>query len=196
MNLPLVFAALLAGGVLITRGAAMFKSAFGDSAAAGGADAPGDQPENLGQAGGTIQSGAGPMPGITGVRAVWLAARELANAHPAYVFGGGHGTSALDGADCSGAISYVLNRAGLLKGSLTSGQFMGYGDAGQGQYVTIWANAGHVIMSVKTGGSVHWFGTSGFGHPDAPNHTGANWFTVTPSEQYLSNFTPRHPPGL
>lgn len=190
-NLPLLFAELLAAGVLIVKGSKMFAGALGNDAA--GAD---ETPEDLGQGGGSAAPAAGPLPGVKGVRAVWAAATELGDAHPAYVWGGGHGSSALSGADCSGAISYVLNRAGLLTGTLTSGQFMGYGDAGPGRYVTIYANEGHVIMSITIGSTVHWFGTSGFGHPDAPNKTGANWFTVKPTDAYLTNFTARHPPGL
>lgn len=187
-NLPLLFVELLAAGVLITKGARMFAGAFGSD---GGGDV-----ENLGQGAGDALTTAGRLAGASGVKAVWLAMTELAQAAPAYVWGGGHGTNALSGADCSGAISYVLQRAGLLTGSLTSGQFMNYGEAGPGQFITIYANETHVLMSVTLAGKTHWFGTSGFGHPDAPNKTGANFFTVTPSEDYLSKFTPRHPPGL
>jgi hypothetical protein len=150
--------------------------------------------EELGQAAGGSQVGAPPMPKLFGVKAVWLAARELAAAAPGYVWGGGHGSNALLGADCSGAVSYVLNRAGLLKGTLTSGEFQTYGAAGPGRHVTIYASPTHVIMEING----HFFGTSGFGHPDAPNGTGANWFDPKhqPSAGYLSAFTARHPPGL
>jgi hypothetical protein len=201
-NLPLLFAELLAAGVLITKGARMFSSAFGgggDSSAPVGTSGGGSGPEDLGQS--IVGSPFGPaaIPGAAGVGAVFRAAQELANAHPAYVWGGGHGNSALLGADCSGAVSYVLNRAGLLKGSLTSSQFMSWGDAGPGRFVSIYASPTHVFMSITdSGGNVHWFGTSGFGHPDAPNGTGANWFTRDPRDLpgYLGGFTVRHPPGL
>lgn len=190
-NLPLIFAEVLAAGVLITKGARMFAGAFGQG------DSPDSGPESLGQA--ATGSGGGPAPlGQGSLSTIWQAATELAQANPSYVWGGGHGSNALRGADCSGAISYVLARAGLLKGSLTSGQFMSYGQPGEGEHVTIWASPTHVIMSIRVAGIVHWFGTSGFGHPDAPNGTGANWFDPKhqPSAGYLSAFTPRHPPGL
>lgn len=193
-NLPVIFALVLAGGTLIAKGSGMFAGAF-KGGGGGGSSGAQDAVEELGQGDG---GAGGPLPlSVKGVKAVWLSARELANAAPRYLWGGGHGTSALLGADCSGAISYVLNRAGLMRGSLTSGGFMGWGDPGEGQQVTVWANPTHVIMSLKDdNGVVHWFGTSGFGHPGAPNGTGANWFTTTPSATYLSQFTPRHPPGL
>lgn len=47
--------------------------------------------------------------------------------HP-YVFGGGHGTVCPSGGmDCSGYVSCVLNRAGLMKGTLTTGGFASWG---------------------------------------------------------------------
>ena len=46
-----------------------------------------------------------------------------------YRWGGGHGSFQSKGYDCSGAVSYALAGAGLLQTPLTSGQFMGYGDA-------------------------------------------------------------------
>lgn len=198
-NLPLLFAELLAAGVLITKGAKMFAGAFSGDSGSGGGSGGGNAPEDLGQS--IIGSPFGPaaIPGARGVGGVIQAAQELANAHPPYVWGGGHGTSALLGADCSGAISYVLNRAGLLKGSLTSSQFMSWGDPGPGRFVSIYASPSHVFMSITgADGKVRWFGTSEFGHPNAPNGTGANWFTRDPTtlSGYIGGFTVRHPPGL
>jgi cell wall-associated NlpC family hydrolase len=48
--------------------------------------------------------------------------------HP-YVFGGGHGTVCPSGGmDCSGYVSCVLNRAGLMKGTLTTSGFVKWGN--------------------------------------------------------------------
>lgn len=48
--------------------------------------------------------------------------------HP-YIFGGGHGTVCPKGGmDCSGFVSCVLNRAGLMKGTLTTDGFKSWGD--------------------------------------------------------------------
>ena len=56
--------------------------------------------------------------------------------------------------------------------------------------MTIFANPTHVIMEI--GGQ--FYGTSGFGHPETGG--GPGWFSVTPSPEYLANFSVRHPAGL
>jgi peptidoglycan hydrolase CwlO-like protein len=65
-----------------------------------------------------------------------------------YIWGGGHGSFVSAGYDCSGSVSYVLNAAGLLSAPEVSGDFESYGDPGAGQWVTIYANAGHVWMQI------------------------------------------------
>jgi hypothetical protein len=52
------------------------------------------------------------------------------------------------GYDCSGAVSFLLQRAGLLDQPLTSGMFARWGRPGKGQWVTIYANKNHVFMVV------------------------------------------------
>lgn len=65
-----------------------------------------------------------------------------------YIWGGGHGSFVSAGYDCSGSVSYVLNAAGLLSAPEVSGDFESFGDPGAGQWVTIYANAGHVWMQI------------------------------------------------
>jgi peptidoglycan hydrolase-like protein with peptidoglycan-binding domain len=65
-----------------------------------------------------------------------------------YIYGGGHGQWEDDGYDCSGSVSYALHGAGLLDQSMASGDFMKWGDAGPGQWVTLYANGGHIFMVV------------------------------------------------
>jgi peptidoglycan hydrolase CwlO-like protein len=65
-----------------------------------------------------------------------------------YIWGGGHGSFISPGYDCSGSVSYVLAAAGLLSSPETSGEFESYGDPGPGQWITIYATAGHVWMTV------------------------------------------------
>ena len=65
-----------------------------------------------------------------------------------YIWGGGHGSFQASGYDCSGSVSYVLAAAGLLSAPMVSGDFESYGAPGPGQWVTIYANAGHVWLSV------------------------------------------------
>ena len=80
------------------------------------------------------------------VKRVILAANEIAR-FP-YKWGGGHGAWRDNGYDCSGSVSFALAGAGLLNRPLTSGQFTGLGDPGPGEWITIYANEGHVFMLV------------------------------------------------
>ncbi len=65
-----------------------------------------------------------------------------------YIWGGGHGSFISPGYDCSGSVSFVLNAAGLLSAPEVSGAFESYGAPGTGQWVTIYANSGHVWMQI------------------------------------------------
>lgn len=134
------------------------------------------------------------------VARIEAAANQLAAMKVPYVYGGGHGTPAVPnpGLDCSSSVSWVLQHAGIAVPTLTSGEYMTWGAAGPGAYVTLYANAGHVFIAIRPSPSAPWryFGTSGFGHPNAPNGTGPAWFTVTPAHGYLAGFVVRHPGGL
>ena len=65
-----------------------------------------------------------------------------------YKWGGGHGAWRDDGYDCSGSVSFALAGAGLLGAPLTSGQFVDWGAAGPGEWITIYTNDGHIFMVV------------------------------------------------
>jgi hypothetical protein len=88
----------------------------------------------------------------------------------AYSWGGGHNMAFSGPYDCSGAVSAVLHAAGLLKAPMVSGGFMHWGAPGPGA-VTIYANAGHVYMSILG----RYFGTS-----SANPGGGAGWFNGGP----------------
>ena len=115
------------------------------------------------------------------VKKVIAAANEIA--HKPYRYGGGHGKWQDTGYDCSGSVSYALHGAGLLERSMPSGGFETWGQAGPGQWVTIYANGGHMYMEVAG----LRFDTSGRGK------TGSRWQTAKRSS---SGFTVRHPAGL
>jgi peptidoglycan hydrolase-like protein with peptidoglycan-binding domain len=104
-------------------------------------------------------------------------------AHKPYRYGGGHGRWNDTGYDCSGSVSYALHGAGLLNTQLTSGEFETWGAAGAGQWVTIYANGGHVFMYVAG----LRFDTSGL------SSDGTRWHTSTRSS---SGYVVRHPDGL
>jgi peptidoglycan hydrolase-like protein with peptidoglycan-binding domain len=100
-----------------------------------------------------------------------------------YKYGGGHGKWDDTGYDCSGSVSFALHGAGLLEDAMPSGSFTSWGDAGPGQWVTIYANGGHMYMVVAG----LRFDTSG-----RSNHN-TRWQT---EQRSSAGYTVRHPPGL
>jgi cell wall-associated NlpC family hydrolase len=80
------------------------------------------------------------------VKRVILAGNQIAK-FP-YKWGGGHGAWRDNGYDCSGSVSFALAGAGLLDRPMTSGAFVDFGAAGPGDWITIYANAGHIFMVV------------------------------------------------
>jgi hypothetical protein len=65
-----------------------------------------------------------------------------------YIWGGGHRRFKSRGYDCSGAVSYVLHAAGLLRSPLSSGPLMTWGSPGLGSWITVYANRSHAWMTV------------------------------------------------
>ena len=100
-----------------------------------------------------------------------------------YKWGGGHGAWRDNGYDCSGSVSFALAGAGLLDAPMASGGFMNWGAAGPGEWITIYANGGHMFMVVAG----LRFDTSGQGR------AGTRWQEGSSSSAGLSI---RHPPGL
>lgn len=115
------------------------------------------------------------------VSRVIAAANQIATAP--YVLGGGHGAGADSGYDCSGSVSYALRGGGLLAGALDSSGFTGYGLPGPGKHITIYANAGHVYMTVDG----RRFDTS------SRRRTGSRWGGGGDGP---AGYVVRHPPGL
>jgi len=107
-------------------------------------------------------------------------------AHKPYRYGGGHGSFNDSGYDCSGSVSYVLHAAGVLGRPRTSGDFMSYGSPGRGRWITIYANSGHVFMTIRTASGVRRYDTSGM-------DDGTRWDRRARSS---SGYVVRHPPGL
>ena len=116
------------------------------------------------------------------VQEVIEAGNEIAEAP--YKYGGGHGESLKDsGYDCSGSMSYVLRKAGLLEISMASGGFTSYGDSGRGKWITTYANSGHgylVVAGLR-------FDTS------ARKRTGTRWSDRMRS---ANGYVVRHPEGF
>jgi peptidoglycan hydrolase-like protein with peptidoglycan-binding domain len=115
------------------------------------------------------------------VKQIIAAGNEIAK--KPYHYGGGHGKWQDSGYDCSGSVSYALHGAGLLDQALPSGNFMSWGDKGPGQWVTIYANQGHMYMIVAG----LRYDTSG------RQQDGTRWHD---SSRSSSGYTVVHPPGL
>ena len=65
-----------------------------------------------------------------------------------YIWGGGHRSFRAKGYDCSGAVSYVLHAAHLLRYPLVSGQLASWGMPGYGNWITVFANRVHTYMYI------------------------------------------------
>jgi hypothetical protein len=65
-----------------------------------------------------------------------------------YLYGGGHASFIASGYDCSGTVSYALHGGGLLSAPLDSTQFMTWGLAGPGAWITVYADAGHAFVEI------------------------------------------------
>ena len=115
------------------------------------------------------------------VKQVIAAANEIA--HKPYRYGGGHGRWKDTGYDCSGSVSYALHGGDLLDSSMPSGSFTSWGRAGKGDWITIYANGGHMYMEVAG----LRFDTSG------RSGGGSRWQTAKRSSR---GFAVRHPAGL
>ena len=103
-----------------------------------------------------------------------------------YKWGGGHGDWKDNGYDCSGAVSYVLHKAGLLDAPLVSGDLAKWGQNGPGKWVTIYANKDHVFMIVDG----LRFDTSYITDGDK---TGPGWSELM---RPVRGFKVRHPGGI
>jgi len=115
------------------------------------------------------------------VKDVIAAANRIA--HRPYRYGGGHGRWEDSGYDCSGSVSYALRGGDLLDSPLPSGSFTSWGESGRGQWITIYANSGHMYMVVAG----LRFDTSG------RSRSGSRWQRDMRSS---SGYAVRHPEGL
>lgn len=138
---------LKANGVVDARTVASLRT-IGDATGSGGADlntlsvtAPVGRAKLL-----TDGTAVAPSDAPQAVKDIIAAGNEIAK--KPYVYGGGHGKWIDRGYDCSGSVSYALYRAGLLDQSMPSGDFMDWGESGEGQWVTLYANGGHMYMVV------------------------------------------------
>jgi peptidoglycan hydrolase-like protein with peptidoglycan-binding domain len=104
-------------------------------------------------------------------------------AHKPYLYGGGHQSWTDSGYDCSGSVSFALHGAGLLDTPMSSYDFPGWGEAGPGQWVTVYGKDSHAYMVVAG----LRFDTS------ASKGGGSRWTT---EQRSPAGYVAVHPPGL
>jgi hypothetical protein len=104
-----------------------------------------------------------------------------------YIWGGGHRKWKSRGYDCSGAVSYVLHAAGLLRRPMVSGSLGSrWGAPGIGQWITVFGNPSHAYMVVAG----LRFDTSQAGDPWSQG-SGPRWRSTQRSAgSYLSRYAP------
>ena len=102
-----------------------------------------------------------------------------------YIYGGGHGRWWDAGYDCSGAVSFALRGAGLISTPMPSGSLAGWGSAGKGRWITVYANGGHAYAVIA---GLRW-DTAG-----NTSGTGPRWHKSLRA-QASGPFTARHPAG-
>ena len=106
--------------------------------------------------------------------------------HEPYRWGGGHRRWRSHGYDCSGSVSYVLHRAGLLDYPLDSTGFMHWGKHGRSDWATIYASHEHVYMVIA---GLRWdtsYTTDG-------DRSGPGWSTELRDNR---GYRARHPVGV
>jgi hypothetical protein len=143
----------LAIGLVLTCALA---TAAGASAQTGGTPPPGSsepapEPAPAPAAGvATLQSDGSAVPPSDAPRQVRKAinAGNRIRTKP-YLWGGGHRKFNSKGYDCSGAVSYLLHAAGMLKRPLSSGPLASsWGSPGIGSWITVYANKSHTYVVV------------------------------------------------
>ncbi|HVD39937.1 MAG TPA: hypothetical protein VNC16_02885 [Solirubrobacterales bacterium] len=102
-----------------------------------------------------------------------------------YIYGGGHGRWWDAGYDCSGAVSFALHGGSLIDTPMPSGSLAGWGSAGKGRWITVYANGGHAYAIIA---GLRW-DTAG-----TTNGTGPRWHKSLKA-QASGPFTVRHPAG-
>ncbi len=158
---------------------ALAASGGAGSAAHGGA-APDDRFKPAGKA--KLVNGYAVPPADAPQAVVRMINAANAIATKPYRYGGGHGSFQDSGYDCSGSVSYALHGGGLLSSPLDSSGFMTYGKPGPGKHITIYANPGHVFMTING----RRFDTS------ARRQSGSRWG----GPRSGSGYTVRHPAGF
>ncbi len=107
------------------------------------------------------------------VKAVIAAANKIRT--KPYIYGGGHARWNDRGYDCSGSVSFALHGGRFLESPLPSGPMESWGLAGEGRWITVYANPGHayaVIAGYRWDTSGDASGTGPRWHEDLRDNVG------------------------
>jgi hypothetical protein len=117
------------------------------------------------------------------VKEVIAAANSIATTP--YLYAGGHGHWKSRGYDCSGSVGFALHGGDLLSRTEDSGEMERYGAAGRGDWITLYANAGHVYANIAG----LWFDTAAQSSANGDDR----WSTrrISPARGFVT----RHPTG-
>jgi len=103
-----------------------------------------------------------------------------------YIYGGGHGSWKRLGLRLLGLHQLCAARGGTDLGTRDSTEFESYGAPGQGRWITLWANSGHVYMQIAG----LWFDTAA----QSSSNSNDRWSPIRISPR--GGFVERHPTGL
>jgi hypothetical protein len=130
---------LVAGSLLLAAPAA---------AQTGGAGLPGSTPPGPPGKAKLLKSGKAVPPSNAPARVVWAIQAANRIRKKPYIYGGGHKSFKSKGYDCSGAVSYVLHAAKMLRSPVPSGSLMRWGVNGRGSWITVYAHGGHTYAVI------------------------------------------------
>jgi cell wall-associated NlpC family hydrolase len=128
---------------------------------------------------------AAPMSAPVSIQEIVWAANQIIGLP--YIYGGGHASFTSPGYDCSGTVSFALHGASLITVPEDSSEFMAWGSAGQGRWVTIFSNPEHAYMTVAG------LRLDTSSADDPSNQQGPRW---RPLRHANASYTVRHPLGL
>jgi peptidoglycan hydrolase CwlO-like protein len=159
-------------------------SSISEQMAAAGAPAPASAPAPLtpGQSAEYVSESQASVPASAPPEVQGAIEAANAIATTPYIWGGGHGSFESSGYDCSGAVSYALHGGGFLESPLDSTGLETWGEAGAGQWITVYANSGHAWMII-----------AGLAF-DTVGGPGPRWHPEPVDSP--EGFIARHPPGF
>ena len=194
-QMPRALGALLAVlGLMALTPTALAQSATGGTTGADSPSADSQQPAGAAEPPARARIVGGKAVPPQGAPRAVVATIQAANriAAKPYRWGGGHRRFEDSAYDCSGAVSYALHGAGLLRSPLVSGSLMTWGRRGAGRWITVYANRAHTFLVIAglrfdTG----WRSPGIYRYGVAPG-SGPRWGFTRPTR----GFAARHPAGL